>query len=283
MGIVAVVLCLTLVSSCLVSGVFAKYVTTHTAGGAVTLKAFGVTLSMALSDEVKTAAGTGKWTLTDVAGSGLALKATISNLKMAPGDEFFDALKVEVKGSPNVPVKVTMASKFEYATDSFLTSSASDSYYMPIGWTVTYTANATPDRETNLITAPYLQKTAEDLGEVISRNLANKVFGQNNSTDSKKKHLESDGFWRYNQTYSRGATFPNNLKTFYIGMFWSYEYGSDVTPTTSVNYDNYSPKMTIAQHDEIATKIGENAAKNANSIPVRFTYTIIIEQDTSTT
>lgn len=101
-------LCLTLISSCLVSSVFAKYVTKHTADIPISFKKWGVTVTADVRDDFDEIA--------TVEGEDGSATVTISGLNMKPGDDFSDAVRFTITGTPQVKCRVTVIQRFTYGT-----------------------------------------------------------------------------------------------------------------------------------------------------------------------
>ena len=284
-SVVAVLLALVLVSSCMVSGVFAKYTTKKERDLVVKLEKFGVNLSMAL-DGV-----TGE---VENDGTGYSLTATIPSLKIAPGDAFYDALKVSVTGTPNVPIEIKMSCKIEYpdgedydgdgtadygstyVIDKSITGRSENECFMPLGFIVktptgnTYTDEGTP------ICYPWHQKNSNLVTEAVMRNLASKVFSSTYSSnlDNSKGNTDGAGTWFYGKNYDAKATLPTNMSEFFIGFYLPYEFGSDAP--TGLSKDTSSPTFTIATHDKMATAIASTTGNSG----ISFVYTITITQVT---
>lgn len=104
MIIVAVLLTLVLLSTSLVSGIFAKYVITKEATTTVSLKKFGVTLTVAKGANVPSGASV---ILTPTSGD--TVKVTVSNVSLAPGESIVELVKFTVANKPVVAAKLSVA------------------------------------------------------------------------------------------------------------------------------------------------------------------------------
>ena len=138
-------LCLTLISSCLVSSVFAKFVIKDTANIPITFKKFGVTLSVSsLSAADKAKYGV---TVTDNSTENLknagVYSITVSGLKMGPGDTIDDLISFTIGGTANVDCQLKFDSTISYKVgkneqNSFwvpselILSGDSNNYYFPV-------------------------------------------------------------------------------------------------------------------------------------------------------
>lgn len=158
MATVAILLSLVLISTSVLSGVFAKFVDTKSAGATVSLKAFGVTLTMSIPDATVTALeNAGASIPKDTNGKPLETftsegnSITISGLKMLPGMTFPKAVKFEFGGAPTVPVQVKITPTITYDSKVHTTTEAKDSagnvtatyynYYVPANTIVQSIAN----------------------------------------------------------------------------------------------------------------------------------------------
>ena len=97
---VAILLCLVLISTSVVSGIFAKYVITKSAGATVSLKAFGITLSV---DGMATNNSTGiTKTVVSKDTNNNALEISVTGISLAAGESIDDVVKFTIDGTPNV-------------------------------------------------------------------------------------------------------------------------------------------------------------------------------------
>ena len=152
MMVVSSLLCLTLISSCLVSGIFAKYVTTSTTQSRVTFKKMGVNVDVIVNKTALEALGA---TVNLPAADDNAVKAgiysvTISNLPIYPGigadpnkddsstndvDGIYNNLVTfAFSGTANMPVKVSIGTDIAYTNLNLKVSGTDASSYLPIGF-----------------------------------------------------------------------------------------------------------------------------------------------------
>ncbi len=167
-------LCLTLISSCLVSGIFAKFVTKGTVNAPITFKKLGVTVDLkideaklkrvlgddyisvaeleALSEAERNAAKATKvWleTSTDDQIKAGVNTVTIHNLALKPGDdltgynqelgdEIYDLVQFTIGGTANVDCRVTIDADFVYDSAAFVYAS-DGTRYMPLRFTCSLT------------------------------------------------------------------------------------------------------------------------------------------------
>ena len=117
MATVSILLCLVLITTSVLSGIFAKYVITKKGSAAATLKKFGVTLDMAVDDEALEDAGADVETAEDF--YKVTKSVTITGLKMAPGESIEDAVKINISGTAGVRLKVVIEPKVVFDEAAF--------------------------------------------------------------------------------------------------------------------------------------------------------------------
>ena len=114
MATVSILLCLVLISTSVVSGIYAKFVITETGNATVSLKAFGITLKVKQGYDKPSGAIV---TPTTINANTVSVK--VENIKMIPpqssNDKNYDSLIMfELSGKSNVPkVKLTLTVEFE--------------------------------------------------------------------------------------------------------------------------------------------------------------------------
>ena len=257
MATVAVLLCLVLISTSIVSGVFARFAITKKAETTVKLEQFGVTIELTPDSRLVKETEIKK---------GDSVSMTFSGIDMAIGDAFPQALMVEVTGTPTVPVELKVACQFNYDyseggsywVTSDISKAGKDLYLMPLGFTMDWDANTANDP--TYICRQYHNRTSDQIEEIIVRNIFNKLYGK--SYDAGEcPNVKTDANTDYYFTKSYDAKLPisGTENEFYLGFNWPHEYSSN-------NWD----------YDAIATHISEKASA-ANS-PITFTYTFSIVQ-----
>ena len=139
MATVSILLTLVLISSCVLSGIFAKYVTTKTASSQMQFEKFGVTVNMVV-DEAKLrsvlgddcAADLKKPTADEKAAGKIWLEVstsaqkqagvntvTIHNLALKPGDDLKNLIQFTISGNANVRCRVNMDIDVTYDIEDF--------------------------------------------------------------------------------------------------------------------------------------------------------------------
>ena len=131
MAAVAILLCLVLITTSVVSGVFAKYAIKKQASTSVGLEKFGVGVTMTVDSSKLSSVG--RATVTEVV-DGDSITANISGLKIGPGDTLHDVVKFKFTGTPNVKMKFVFDFDISFTSSNFLvpngTGKASAATYM---------------------------------------------------------------------------------------------------------------------------------------------------------
>jgi hypothetical protein len=147
MATVSILLCLVLISTSVVSGIYAKFVTTKSGNATVSLKAFGVTLRV--SPGTNLPAGT---VVSPTQIDANTLSVTVTGVRLAPGDFVDDVVIFQVGGAPNVQ-KVDFKLVVDISNDSSyylgnatllpgITGIGNAQYYSPIGFTAKTATNS---------------------------------------------------------------------------------------------------------------------------------------------
>lgn len=133
MATVAILLTLVLISTSVVSSVFARFTIKKQASMVVGLEKFGVSLGLTLSDEFVEFLG-GQDAVDDMTTvNGDSISINITNLKMAPGDQFLDAISFNISGTPNVKVRVVIEPRVEFEEDDFDELNDGTFWGVPVG------------------------------------------------------------------------------------------------------------------------------------------------------
>jgi hypothetical protein len=263
MATVAVLLCLVLISTSIVSGVFARFAITKKAETTVKLERFGVEIKLTPDPNL---VGYIQEDLTVNKGDSVSI--TLSGVDMAIGDSFLQALKVEIGGEPTVPVELKIACHVNYDDSedgsywvtSDISKANSDLLFMPLGFTMDWAANTASG--TTYICHQYHNKNSNELEEIIVRNIYNKLYGK--SYDANKcPYVDFDTNTDYYFTKSYGAKLPISgvENEFYLGFNWPHKYSNSST----TNWD----------YDAIATHISEKASAANSRITFAYTFSIV--------
>lgn len=131
---VLILLSLVLITTSVVSGIFAKYTLTRSIMMTLGFERLGISVEIELSDAFKSA---GNVTSSDIQDG---VQIVIKDFKMKPGDIFADAFKLTVNGSPIEAAQFVVDVDVAYSNNSFLIpagnfdSIETPTYYMPIGF-----------------------------------------------------------------------------------------------------------------------------------------------------
>ena len=229
MAIVLILLCLVLMTTSVVSGIFAKYTISKQVLMMFSFESFGVTIDIIPSEGLKKAVADG-----DIRFDGSG-NLTVSNLLMHPGDNFADALKFQIKGRPTadaeLKVEVTVANEenafdnaFQITRQAFPSlfedkaETVTEMPYVPMGF---YVGN-------DYAVSPYSQKTAQEIGAAISAKVGTKqfakgvqieneniLFGFDWQKDYNKNHLgcyDEIGTWISNEKPSFTITYKISVE-----------------------------------------------------------------------
>jgi hypothetical protein len=252
MATVAVLLCLVLISTSIVSGVFARFAITKKAETTVKLEQFGVTIeltpdaNLVKETEIK---------------KGDSATVEFSNLQMVPGDSFYNALNVKVTGAPTVDVVLRITCHIDYDTSAYKVDNI---IYMPLGYTIHF-GNVDQRKD---VCYPYQEKqTSDAIEEIIVRNIYNNLFNKNYTKTDKPANLfnlNGSSDYYFEKEYKSGNTgtgvllSTDKVRDFYLGFdFPDFKRSGSGKPTNV---------------DEIATALSENAANS--SITIQYSFAI---------
>ena len=255
---VAILLCFVLISTSVVSGIFAKYVITRSAGATVSLKAFGITLSV----DGKT--GTGITVTKNPNGSSGAntLSVTVAGLQVLPGKELDDVVYFKISGTPNVD---NVNLKIKVAVDGYNNFGVTDTniksitpvttgldipeskYYIPFGCSMKTATNVegTGAVKTTVLAAE-LREVASNaaFATLIRDGLIDKAaFSKTGSTtDTAEKVITntsgltirylSFGF----NCWASGGTLPTDVSATEADLIQTYLQTKTTSPTFTVTY-----------------------------------------------
>lgn len=139
---VAILLSLVLLTSCVVSTTFAKYVIRKSAPLTVGLERFGVSIDLDVNEAFANAVGTDNVEITQL---GESLSVKISNLKLAPGDDFSDAIVFNFSGTAGTRVRFNIDVNVDFDTADFTVPAGvgkltEATCFFPLGFTRDYDA-----------------------------------------------------------------------------------------------------------------------------------------------
>ena len=229
MAIVLILLCLVLMTTSVVSGIFAKYTISKQVLMMFSFESFGVTIEIIPSEGLKKAVGADNIRFDE------SRNLTVSNLLMHPGNDFKDALKFQIKGKPTadaeLKVEVTVAnegnafdSAFKINKQDFPSlftgtwANETEMPYVPMGFYV----------DNQDAVSPYSQVNAQEIGAAISAKVGtinfdkgkpigekNILFGFDWQKDYNKNHLgcyDEIGTWISNEKPSFTITYKISVE-----------------------------------------------------------------------
>lgn len=287
MAIVAILLSLVLISTSLVSGIFAKFVIKKDASVKVTFKNLGVTLYVFGSSGLK-----------DVANdieveqlNGSSATVTLKGVNIKPGDVKNGVINFALDGTLNLDaylttkVKVNLDDKFIMSDDKF-ESLDTDTAYMPLIFKVCTFADKDVDMNNGIIydanndgVADYVTEGLTvtestdydgDIKKQLEINLQEAICGEidkaTHNTFLQSYETDSDGASIGNaKGVAKDATtfFQNNTNGVSIGLEWPLGDSSDASDEAALRniMDTY-----LAEQFE------------ADEIPITITFTFILEQ-----
>ena len=258
---VAILLCFVLISTSVVSGIFAKYVITRSAGATVSLKAFGITLSV---DGMATNNSTGiTKTVVSKDTNNNALEISVTGISLAAGESIDDVVKFTIDGTPNVDsvklkvqVVVSGYENFSVSTDNIksVTSEQTDltiptAKYIPFGCTMkTSSAVAGTSATKTVLVTPALRAIASNaaFAELIRDGLVDGAsFSQTGTTtDTVEKTIYAKGttslttkYYSFGFTcWASGGTMPTDVSTTEADLIQTFLSKKTTANTFTVKY-----------------------------------------------
>ena len=291
MATVAILLSLVLLSTSIVSGIFARFVIKHTATTAITLGRFGVDVSLIPKTSALQNAGADVELVKDEANN--ILSATVTGLKMIPGMEFPDAFKIQFDGTTNVDVKVSIDFCFQYDIEEFhvpagvgtLNNSGNGRNFMPIGFTfgayndstsvvgIDYIKDSDSDKTNNITPYNYLDKNttenyfANGIANLIDVNAISIDSPIDNAVEDEKTDYRIYKEFRLTDGVPKDIAFYSDLNgtainTLIFGFNWPLTYSSQLYGADTLDL------------------VGTYLASKQYEKTISFTYTIKLEQIT---
>lgn len=270
MATVAILLTLVLISTSVVSSVFARFTITKSAETTVELQKFGVKVTLSNDSRLDAFKQTDLEVKKGDSGS-----VTFSGLTMKPGDEYPKALVVKFEGKPTVPVKVTVKFHFEYLLGNFKVpkgvagvTADGGKNMMPIGLRFGASNNAVEVIKNDYAgtSIPYRTMTADNTEDSIVNHIQKNIvlseyyFKTDVSTDTYICNIYEAGDDILFYTKGTNSKAINELE---FGFDWPFEYVD-----TDGDYD----------YDIAGTWLAKNRW-DPNQYPISFTYTVTIEQN----
>lgn len=214
---VLILLSLVLITTSVVSGIFAKYTLTRSIGLNLGFERLGIKVDIELSEEFVAATERGD----DVNIDG-GIQIVIKDFKMKPGDKFEDALKLTVEGSPIETAIFSVEVAVRYSDGSFLIPAETfkdiqtPTYCMPIGFIA-----GTYDAESKYTYSGYAVNPYSYYdGDRVAQGIAAKVGALTTLTvDDTNKALTN-----MTCAVDTPITFGDNISAIGFGFEWPKEY-----------------------------------------------------------
>ena len=272
MAVIAILLSLVLISTSVVSGIFAKYVIKKSVEAPIIFRKFGVSLKMEVDSDLVSKIKTQKQL-------GDSIMVEIENLVLSPGDDFSDALKFTISGTPNVNVKLKIIVGVEIDSHdhwdldgkTFKSITTGSKYFLPVGFTIA--ANPTTANDKYALKPWYNSSVEADFGN--DSTLKNKIAAGIGSkiTDSTVSGDTVSVDFPVESTKSTPTLTIDNITTsqFYLGFEWPMEY----TVVDDAKNTVYSSELL----DAISVAISKDAQNGSNLNPyINLTYRVLLEQ-----
>ena len=255
MAVIAILLCLVLLSTSLVSGIFAKFVIRKSGSTTIKFDKFGVSLHVSGDDATPTIVNNGK-------------NATITYAvhNMNPDVTFDDVIRFAFDGQQTVPIDVTVKvdvtthSNFLLDTSEF-GSLQSSTAYMPLLFKVGTVANKDTATCANVTStdAWISGSTTAALDLAIEQAIAAQIAVAMDVEDSNT----ADSSVTKSFAKTAPIVFKDNAKGIGFGFAWSMGNDSSTSPTDAL-------------HNAIENYLANQFAATDN--PITITFTVSVEQ-----
>lgn len=265
MSTVAILLSLVLISTSVLSGVFAKFVETKSAGATVSLKAFGITVTVSAPN------GDVEIDTSKTVNDGENVSVTLNSLAMYPGREELGIVKFAFSGTTTVPTNLTIRVDVQSNDKLLVTKSVFPDYltenqraYMPMGFRVrTWSA----DEAFNTANTPYWIN-AESIS-ALDIKAESEI-----ATDIRTAMATTGGLSLSSATKDTSGT-----GSYYVTKKFDVNKPIvliDSRPAIGIGYHWSLDNTTVSYSDEISTYIAEQL-NGASAVTV--TLTVTLEQD----
>ena len=293
MKIASVLLCLVLITSCVVSGTLAKYV--HQKKiilNNMTFEKFGVEVE--ISVPIKESLEKNGVEITYPAEGSSDVKSgiyeiTIDKLSVGPGDDYRHLVRFDFSGNANVPVNVEVSTVVEYDTNNWYIPTSSeiytkDYYCLPLGFHC-YAYNGNTAVKNFSLGDPWRRAetadgaaSADNRSKNISKNLWKNVDFAGDEAPSNKTTLSKEFFPNVDDGliafYSRDEIEKDvyeidkskKINALEMGFWWPFE---DEGNNESVAADKIN-------------KVSTYIARNNQNATIKITYTVRVTQTKST-
>ena len=256
MATVAILLCLVLISTSVVSGVFARFVITKDATTTITFSKFGVKMQIKSGSTEISALDT----------NSVSVSVPITN--MYPGDTKANMVLFAFSGKPVVPVEVTVRVNVTTHGDFFIesdnfTAFDTDTAFMPLQFVVGTVASTTATSYANALkTDAWLSAASTSaLDTAIESAIAANIKTTMGTTDVSEVQNDSNGYY-VTKTFAKNTNITFKTTSVY-GIGFGFEWPIDGS--------------TFAYDDLIDTYLVEQFS--STETPITVTFTVSIKQN----
>lgn len=257
MAAVAILLCLVLITTSVVSGVFAKYAIKKQASTSVGLEKFGVELGITVQPELITTVGTNNVVTVN---DGENVSVTITNLTMSPGMKFYDAIKIHADGHTTVATQFKMTFSISFTKDDFKVNGTS---YMPLGFRLT-AFNSSGGRiekhDKVAVAHPFLANYApKRVSYAIANNTADYIdFSHTEKDDYSTNYVTKDFAADTDVVFKTKKLTTNvDINDFSVGFYYPLdatdETSKNLTGSNAGNIDKWSTALASSGKNLTAT------------------------------
>jgi hypothetical protein len=269
MAVIAILLSLVLISTSVVSGIFARFVIQKSVEAPIIFRKFGVSLKMEVDSDLQSKS-TPTWKQL-----GDSIMVTLDKLTLSPGDDFSDALKFTISGTPNVNVKLKIIVGVEVPSydhwqipegQTFESFTIDSKYFLPVGFTIA--ANPTTANDKYALKPWYNSNVNTDFGTTST--LKNKIaagIGDKISGSTVSGNTVSIDFPKATTTSTPTLTIDNTATSqFYLGFEWPMDY---------TVFDNDGNTLYSS---ELLDVISVALSKSKYDQTINLTYRVLLEQ-----
>lgn len=261
MAAVAILLCLVLITTSVVSGVFAKYAIKKQASTSVGLEKFGVELGITVQPELITTVGPNNVVTVN---DGENVSVTITNLTMSPGMKFYDAIKIHADGHTTVATQFKMTFSISFTQDDFKVDGTS---YMPLGFRLTaFNSSGVRIHDKVAVANPFLKNYApKRVSYAIANNTADYIdFSHTEKDDYSTNYVTKDFAADTDVVFKTKKLTTNvDINDFSVGFYYPLDAtGETSSSLTGVNIDKWSTAL----------------ASNGKNLTATINYTISLTQ-----
>lgn len=230
MIVISLLLALVLITTCVLSGVYARYTTSKTVGTTIKFKKRDISVNIEVSNALSSYVTSGD--------QGDTFDIVISGLKLSPGDSFEDALKMTVNGSPSSLSNFVIDFQINYNNGSFVIpentfeGKTAGTPCMPIGFMVgTYDAEGKYSC-IRYASEPYSYKDGATIAQDIEKAIVGITgLGFTHSTVNNNNEPAYEIAAIKQCLAGQKVTFGENVSALGFGFEWPLEHGESETLT----------------------------------------------------